>query len=279
MKKTTLFLLVTLLATGLLSCSDHRLGGPASPARLRLRSLQSTAQTGANTFTYSYTYSYDSLNRPVSIDRINNGQTGRAIIAYGDPQQQYTFMANDTRILYLDYPSPSNLQTGSITPYPANWQGANFSTSRYGVVGTKINTSTVFRSYEFSFDTDKQPSSYVDRGSGPTDLNTFSYGSTNGNVTSEQYRYAAGRGDFGTATYSYDNKPNPLFGLLDPSVDLIQRFSRNNVLIRDNVSGRNNVSGTTTYAYEYNAQGLPTKRTATYGGSVIETLLYTYESY
>lgn len=277
MKTATLFLLVTLFATGLSSCLDHRLGGPASPARLRLRSLQSTTQTGANTFTY--TYSYDSLNRTVSIDRINDGQTGRAVIVYGDPQQQYTFMANDTRILYLDYPSPSNQQTGSITPYPANWQGANFSTSRYGVVGTKINTSVVIRSYEFSFDADKQPSSYVDRGSGPTDLNTFSYRSTNNNVTFEQYRYAAGRGDFGTATYSYDNKPNPLFGLLDPSVDLIQRFSRNNVLIRDNASGRSNMSGITTYTYDYNTQGLPTKRTATYGGAVTETLLYTYESY
>jgi YD repeat-containing protein len=278
MKTATLFLLVTLFATGLSSCLDHRLGGPASPARLRLRSLQSTAQTGANTFTYTYTYSYDSLNRTVSIDRINDGQTGRAVIVYGDPQQQYTFMANDTRILYLDYPSPSNLQTGSITPYPANWQGANFSTSRYGVVGTKINTSVVIRSYEFSFDADKQPSSYVDRGSG-IDLNTFSYRSTNSNVTFEQYRYAAGRGDRGTVTYTYDDKPNSLFSLLDPTIGLVQRFSRNNVLIETRTSDRSNVSATTTYAYEYNAQGLPTKRTATANGAVTETLLYTYESY
>lgn len=270
MKTHTLILLIALFATGLFSCSDHQLGGPTSPVRLRLRSIQSAAQIAGTTFSYSYTYGYDSLNRPVSINRINNAQTSRAVIDYGG--------TNATRISYLDYPDPASQQSNSITSYPSNWQGADFTTTKYGLIGTNTNTSVVLRSYQFSFDADKQPSAYTDRGLG-IDLSVFGYRSANGNVTSEQYSYSAGHGDFGTATYTYDDKPNPLFGLLDPTVSLIQRFSRNNVLTRTNASGRSNQSGVTSYAYEYNAQQLPTKRTATYGGAVVETLLYTYESY
>ncbi|QKZ13562.1 hypothetical protein [Spirosoma sp. KUDC1026] len=265
-----------LLAVSLFSCTDHRLGGPASPARLRLQSLQSATPTG--TAAYLYTYSYDSQNRPVSINRAVAGVNTLAIIAYGDPQQKYTYVSNDTRTLYLEYPNSADQRDGTITPYPSMPTGTSFATTKYGLLNSKIYTSNVVRNYNYTFNASQQLTEYSEVGSG-TDVNTFKYTTTGDNITAEQYSYSAGRGDTGTVTYTYDDRPNPLFGLLDPTVSNTQRLSRNNVLTKTNASQKNFNSGLTTYAYEYNGQGLPTKRTATYNGSVIETLTYNYESY
>lgn len=73
----------------------------------------------------------------------------------------------------------------------------------------------------------------------------------------------------------YDDKLNPFFGLMDPNIDPIQQFSRNNrVKFTDNLTNT-----VTTYVYEYNQQGLPIKRTATRNENTLEVLTYTYESY
>jgi len=280
MKKTTIFLLVTLLATGLLSCSDHRLGGPASPARLRLRSLQSTTQTGGTTFTYTYTYSYDSLNRPVSIDRINNGQTSLAIVAYGDPQLKYVNSVQETnRVFFLEYPNPADRTQGQATLYPLPLSPVSFTAKRYALLNSKVYYSIYDRTYQYNFNNTGNLIGFSDVGSSsPIDQNNYGYGYTGENISSEQFSTAAGHGFRGTITYTYDSRPNPFFELLDPKLSVAGRFSRNNVtsLTYSNVS---NSLSNTTYTYEYNAQGLPTKRSATTNGAVIETLLYTYESY
>ncbi len=273
-------IIALLLAGSLFACTDHRLGGPASPARLRLQSLQSVTQSATltGTATYLYTYSYDSQNRPVSVNRTIAGVNSLAVIAYGDPQQKYTDVINDTRTLYLEYPDPADQRGGTITPYPSMVNGTSFNTTKYGLFNAKIYTSTVVRNYFYTFNASQQLTEYSDAGNG-TDVNTFKYTTTGNNITAEQYSYSAGRGDAGSASYTYDDKPNPLFGLMDPTISYTQRLSRNNVLTKTNASLRNFNSGLTTYAYEYNGQGLPTKRTATYNGSVIETLTYNYESY
>ncbi|QJD78946.1 hypothetical protein [Spirosoma rhododendri] len=266
-----------LLATGLFSCIDHRLGGPASPARLRLRSVQSVEQN-SNT-NYTYTYSYDSQNRPVSIDRVFNGKNSLAVIAYGDPQLNYVNNASGANYtFYIEYPDPADKTQGQATPYPLPLDGVSFTVRRYYLLRGKVFSDIYDRTYQYTFDADKRISGYLEIGSSsPIDQNGYRYAYTGENITSEQFSTAAGHGVRGTATYTYDAQPNPFFGLLDPAIDQTTRFSRNNITsVTYSTTSLPNV----TYAYEYNAQGLPTKRTATSpSGTTLGTIVYTYENY
>lgn len=265
-----------LLAINLFSCIDHRLGGPSSPVQLRLRSVQRTAQNGGTN--YTYTYNYDSQNRPVSIDRIINGTNRLAVIAYGDPQLRYVnTLPEANRTFYVEYSNPADQTQGQATLYPLPLDGVSFTAKRYSLLNGKVYYSIYDRTYQYNFDATKRINSFSEIGStSPIDQNNYSYAYSGDNVTSEQFSTAAGHGVRGTATYTFDGRPNPFFGLLDPSIDPTTRFSRNNITsVTYSTTSLPNVA----YAYEYNAQGLPTKRTATYGGAVTETLLYTYESY
>lgn len=265
--------LVTLGFTiSLFACSDHRLGGSLSPVQLRLKSIQRGSLTT--------TYAYDSQNR---LSSISNSDGGLAVVAYGDPDKKYvTTDAEAAKTYFVSFTSASNQAkgNGNITPYPLVLDGASFLAIQYNLVNSKIAYSPRIRDYSYTFDATKHLSVFSDYNdsSGP-DLNTFEYSYTSENITTEKFSMAAGHGDVGTNTYVYDDKINPFFGLFDTSIEVVQRFSRHNVLSSVYVSNRGSATITSTYEYEYNQQGLPTKRTKKQAGSVVEVLSYSYEPY
>lgn len=238
--------------------------------------MQSTSQNGG--INYTYTYSYDSQNRPVSISRVVNGTNSLAVIAYGDPQLRYVNTQPEAnRTFYVEYPNPADQTQGQATLYPLPLDGVSFTVKRYSLLNGKVFYSIYDRTYQYNFDASKRISGFSDIGnSSPIDQNNYGYTYTGDNVTTEQFSTAAGHGVRGTATYTYDGQPNPFFGLLDPAIDQTTRFSRNNITsVTYSTTSLPNVA----YAYEYNAQGLPTKRTATTNGTIVGTIAYTYENY
>ncbi len=99
-----------------------------------------------------------------------------------------------------------------------------------------------------------------------------------------------------TVTFAYDGNVNPFYGVyVIPAsfvygaaygfsfytfyggISNVFNLSQNNVLSATSVVG--STATTTTYAYTYNSANLPTSRTTTTGGTVVETLRYEYENY
>lgn len=107
--------------------------------------------------------------------------------------------------------------------------------------------------------------------------------------------------DASTSTnFTFDDKVNPFYGVFlipapgvfGPSagsgvtnpiytyyggIDNPLNLSQNNVLSAVSVTG--STATTTTYAYTYSSANLPTSRTTTTGGAVVETLRFEYENY
>lgn len=272
-------LVVLLSMAGLLACNPQATQlspSPVTSVQYRLKSVQNTTQNSIGN--YTYTYSYDGQNRPVSINRVNDGVSSLAVITYGDQQLNYVNTAPEAnRTFYVEYPDPADQTQGQVTLYPLPLDGVDFVAKRYYLLNAKVFYSAYDRTYQYYFDANKRINGFNDIGnSSPIDQNNYSYEYTGENVTGEQFSTAAGHGLHGTATYTYDTQLNPFFGLLDPKIDPARRFSRNNAV---SILYSTTSLPTTTYAYDYNAQGLPTKRTTTYNGAVTETLTYTYENY
>lgn len=97
-------------------------------------------------------------------------------------------------------------------------------------------------------------------------------------------------------TYSYDDKLNPFYGvfIIPAPGEFVDspcggpntlyggftnrfNFSQNNLLSAQSSNGTS--TSATPYAYTYNTANLPTSRTTTTGGNVVETLRYEYEPY
>ena len=255
------------IALTLASCSDHRLGGPQSPVRLRLKSFTE----GANTTTYTY----DSQNRVATIAR-PDGSMG--VFSYDDPKQQ--------TIYFYEYPDPADRSKGRTTLYPFDLQPNIYTPGAYILIGkqtgtvdpaviTIINSRNAFdKLYNYSFDTNKRLTVYY-TSSGSDDA-TSRFGSgytyTGENITGSTG--FSGRTTSPVSVIGFDDKLNPFFGLMDPDVDPALRYSRNNP-VKSELSGYPDFLRS--YTYEYNAQGLPTKRTQTAGGTVVTT--FAYEAY
>ncbi|GAB4004722.1 hypothetical protein GCM10028808_02930 [Spirosoma migulaei] len=249
----------------LFACSDHRLGGSLSPVRLRLKTV---AGGGLNT-----TYTYDSQNRLASISKAD-GSLG--IISYGDPDHKYSANGLDNT-LFVQLPNPADQTTGAITLYPRNLDGTTFSATKYSLVNSRPGNYR-FQNYQYTFDANRHISTIysVDPNVNPSgDFFTFTY--TGENITRGAYSYVGGHFNAGVFAYEYDDKINPFFGLLDPDIDPLDRFSRNNRVKSSSSSFSN--TPVTTYEYEYSSQGLPTKRTTKQDGTIVSVLTYTYESY
>ncbi|GEM_PF-5778448 len=289
--RITLVLLLSI--AGLLACNPQVTEPSPSPvtsSQYRLKSVQSTLLgngtliSGPNSLNgATYTYTYDAQNRLTKIDRVRNGQVGQALISYGDPQRTYVGAGgNADYTFYIDQATLSDPTTWSVTRYPLTLDGTNFVAGKYGTyIGPVINTQYNIINYQYRFDTDKHLKSFETSGgpnSGISDYNISQFTYSGDDVGSETYSYSAGHGDSGGITYIFDNKPNPFYSLLDPAISVIERFSQHNTTSQDVASFRTGLSSTR-FAYEYNAQGLPTKRTTNNNGVVTETLAYTYEKY
>lgn len=257
-------LVVLCVALTLFACSDHRLGGALSPARLRLKSFTS----GSNTTMYTY----DNQNKVSTIAR-PDGSLG--VFLYDDPSKK--------SIYFYEYPNPADKSKGTVTVYPTDLQPLTLPPGTYLIVGKRYGTVglafinqvnlTPDKLFSYYFDANKRLASYStsDGNNTGTSVQQTVPMFTNENITQSDYS-AKGAG-LTTTTLAYDDKTNPFFGLMDPSIDVIERYSRNN-RVKTSVPSYNELRE---YTYEYNAQGLPTKRTLTTGG--VEVTMFTYEAY
>ncbi|MVM33595.1 hypothetical protein GO755_26390 [Spirosoma sp. HMF4905] len=255
--------ILLLVPIALFSCNDHRLGGSLSPVRLRLKTT--------NDGTTLVTYNYDSQNQPASITR--NQITSS--IMHGDPQRVLTDSdPYATNVFYIRNSAQAN---STVIVFPPVLSNTSFLATEYGRFNTgKIFFNVPVRKYTYDFDTSGRLTRISDFSDAP-DINGASYEYTGENITKENVFTSAGHGDVYTNTFTYDDKINPFYGLLDPQINARLRFSRNNILTLQS-AGRGAVPNTT-YAYEYNAQGLPTKLTTTVNGNQSGITTFTYESY
>lgn len=245
------------VAMSLLACTDHRLGGNLSPAQLRLKSVSGSLNR---------TYTYDGRNRLATTAKANGALD---VFDYDDVQQfaqvrQFANAADQTR--------------GTRITFPYSFPNRDFFTTYYSFSGSATDPGNQVDQTAYFVDAAK-----------PTQLLGVTRNYLTNNRDFRQYQYSGdnitkatfgiGRVMLGDRLYEYDNRLNPFFGSTDPDLDDIQRFSRNNVVkVTYYPSG---VSAPATevisYGYEYNPQGLPTKRTTTQGGTDVTT--YSYESY
>ncbi|GAB4049976.1 hypothetical protein [Spirosoma litoris] len=251
-----LFVLVA-LAGSLFSCTDHRLGGTLSPVKLRLKTIQSGAAIT--------TYAYDSQNRLATITKSDGSLNA---LSYDDAGKQYTY--------FSEYPKASDQTTGLITLYPYNLSGTSFSATQYPIVNSATFFPVKNATFSYGFDTNKHLTGFYksDGADNASARGGASYTFVGENISTSSPFF--GRTTSPAYSYQYDDKINPFFGLFDPAIDPVQRFSRNNVVKADYPS---NTAMSMTYEYEYNQQNLPTKRTTKQAGTITEVTTYTYESY
>ncbi|GAB3943129.1 hypothetical protein GCM10028805_08860 [Spirosoma harenae] len=254
------------LLLNLSSCVDHRLGGTLSPVRLRLK----TTDDG----TTRTTYSYDSQNQPISITRNQVVNT----IMYGDPQRIYTSSESEANHIFYITPSSSTPGQGEIVVYPPVLTNTRFTATRYNYsTATKIYYSVRLRYFDYTFDGSGRLTSYADRSDTNPDLNSYGYTYTGENITRQDVSTAGGHGLNYRIDYTHDDKINPFYGLWDPEIETRLRFTRNNMISArsQGLSSNDDI----VYTYEYNQQGLPTKRTTVRNGVQSGVLTFTYESY
>ena len=251
-------LLITVgFAIILFSCTDHRLGGDLSPARLRLKTVQSgTAIT---------TYIYDNQNR---LSTISKSDGSLSVLSYDDLGKQYTY--------YSEYLNASDQTKGLVTLYPYTLDGTTFSAKQYPILNSAPYKGVTIATFNYGFDANKHINEYYKSDGDDNAAARIGAGYTSSGENIATSTAFSGRTNSPGYLYGYDDKINPFFGLMDPTLDPAQRFSRNNVVKADLTGYPNNLM---TYAYEYNPQGLPTKRTATSNNTVTTVLTYTYESY
>lgn len=248
------------LVASLLACTDHRLGGVLSPAQLRLKTVSGLLNN---------TYTYDSQNRLATISKPTGGLV---VFAYDDVQKYAELKQFD---------NAADQTSGTRITFPYSFPNKDFSTTIYTFLGTIPNYYNPVD--EVRYTVDPLTPSHVRSvtryyNSSQRDVRVYQY--TGENISKGTFSF--GRVSLGDKIYEYDDKVNPFFGSTDPDLDDIQRFSRNNVVKITSVYPPPPVVGgypdeVITYNYEYNQQGLPTKRTTTRGGTGVIT--YTYESY
>ena len=256
--KYTNWLIALGLAMSLLACTDHRLGGALSPAQLRLKTI-----TGS----LNNTYSYDSQNRLATIAKPTGGLV---VFAYDDVRKYAE---------YKQYDNAADQTSGTRITFPYSFPNQDFSTTIYTFSSTIPNYYNPVDEVRYTVDP-LLPSHLrsVTRYFMSTQRDVRVYDYRGDNIT--KGTFSTGRISLGDKAYEYDDKINPFFGSTDPDLDDIQRFSRNNVV--KITSSYPPIAGgyadqVVTYQYEYNQQGLPTKRTTTQGGTDITS--YVYESY
>lgn len=252
--KFTPYLLALAVAIGLLSCTDHRLGGVLSPAPLRLKTVSGFLNS---------TYTYDGQNRLATITKATGALD---VFVYDDGQQfaqvrQFASAADQTQGIRLTFPYRFPNQDFLTTYY-------SFSSSTIGL-GSQVDQTAYFVNPARPTQLQGVTRNYL---SSTRDVRVYEY--TGDNIT--KGTFIIGRVTLGDRIYEYDDKINPFFGSTDPALDDLQRFSRNNVVKITPVAppGGGPASPVISYSYEYNPQGLPTRRTTTQGSSDVSTFLY-----
>jgi hypothetical protein len=251
----SLFLFVGLSAI-LGACTDHR-QGELAPNRLRLKR---TISTYAN-FPGTTEFSYDSLGR-------------EAGFTYGNFKGSFTYNVRGQVATYI-YAGPVISVVNGYTNYEGERNEFIYdSPTALRIIRNTLVTfngqyfqdrSLIERVYNYTLDGQNKPLGQYNTALvlGGQDIRSSSYAYLGGNIVTEKGS-VCGRCYETTTTYQFDDKLNPLYGLIGPGITEVQRSSRNNVIksVLADV-GRPDIEATTTY--EYNTQGLPTKATSPTG--------------
>ena len=297
MNTTRLFsgLIVLLLISELLSCTDHRI--PAvTPGinRLRVKSITQQLTPVSSVSTVS-AFSYDNQNRLSSILAYQVPDSASAPVE--NTVYQYDAQNRLTQAQHSVVRRGSNLETYTFV-YNSAGQLSNFG-----------NSPSTF-SISLQYDAANRVSSYS-KGISVAGLQSSGGGAltfTGNNLTASSETFSIIRSGgpsipvFSRATsstYTFDDKLNPFYGIyiipapgvflpgagvgsfgpfytLYGGIDNSFNLSQNNVL---SVVTSGTSTATTTCAYTYNAANLPTTRLTTSGGSVTEILRFEYEPY
>ncbi|QJD80057.1 hypothetical protein [Spirosoma rhododendri] len=235
-------------------------------ARLRIKSVGTESRKTV--------YSYDSQNRLASIISADGN---RVECIYGDNEKRYL----DIRLYYGlgDY--------GTTTQWPYDYPNPTSGSSRQGIVrqikNGKVDSTWngITNGISYSLTTDNL---YITMWLGPPPGNTsglqhFRYSYDGRNLTRQYFNYV--NNPIYITSYEYDDKINPFYLSIAPTISETARFSYNNVTkisISQTPYQATPVSSLTTFSYEYNSRGLPVRRTATTDGKS-STVDYTYETY
>ncbi|QKZ13115.1 hypothetical protein [Spirosoma sp. KUDC1026] len=238
------------------ACTDHR-QGELAPNRLRLKRSISTY---AN-FPGTTEFSYDSLGR-------ESGFT------YGNFKGSFTYNIRGQVATYINAGPVISVVNGYT-----NYEGERNEFIYDSPTALRIISNTLValagrylpdreftrRIYNYTLDGQSKPLGQYNTGPilGGQDVRSSSYAYLGDNIVTEKVSNC-GRCYETTATYQFDDKLNPLYGLIGPGITEVQRSSRNNVIksVLADV-GRPDIESITTY--EYNTQGLPTKATSSTG--------------
>jgi YD repeat-containing protein len=250
----------------LTTCSDRQSLVPATPLRFRLKATTDSV-SGSRT-----EYVYDSQNRLLSFTREDNSKAS----FLQDEQNRYQ---------QFDY-IPGSLIPGSPprrTKFIYKQNKPDFTTETY-ILQNGVETFTFLRNYTFDSTNHLIQIRQTDRDGAL--FRNYKYEYVGDNITTEQV------GPYGRFSvsyfYTYDDKPNPYYGLIAPNSILTtnsptsnedyrwgtRQFSRNNVV------KTNYVTETYRSEYKYNDQGLPVEETDfAFRGNVVAKVAFMYESY
>lgn len=283
------------------ACTDHRVPAVTpglGTSRLRVKTI---IQDRPNSPTEVSAFSYDGQGRlgliitfqlPDSIA----GPAERSVYQY-DAQNRLTQLRRDI------------VRTGGFEPNLSETYTVNYNAA--GQVSSLNHSPSTF-SIRPLYTPDNRVSGYsknisvgglISNGGG-----AFTFSGNNLTNATERYTIIRAGGSsmpvFDSSvntTYTFDDKVNPFHGVyIIPApfrdgfayfqtstptnyytyyggVNNLLNLSQNNVLSAVAVVG--SASATTSYAYTYNSNNLPTSRTTTTSGAVVETLRFEYETY
>lgn len=262
--RTSLLVVVSLLV-GLAACTDHlQPTEPTSQPQTRLR-LKRTVSTSPG-FPGTTEFVYDQQGR----------QT--AFIYLGD-RADFTYNAASrlSSILFA-YQTTVDI-TGEQTLFSYNdaQRQVRSTLSLLTTVNGQYTPSSQLKTSTYTFDTSfNKPVSLVDSSRNPATVSTTTYTFTGDNLTRTRNQ-SSSQPNQTAFDYSYDDKPNPFYGLIGPGITDARRFSRNNVaktVVTNGLGTATESQSQLMIQYEYNAQGLPTRAVA---GPT--QLTYEYETY
>lgn len=287
-----------LALVGLLSCNDHRIPNPTPGAnRLRVKSItRNLPDNKADVSQFEYdgqgrlskiiayqtpdsslaavevsTYEYDAQNRMTKLTNEIVRRSGTS----PNPVETYSYAYNALgQITGVSYGNNVPGNSGSLIRMAVQYDGNN------RIVGSTTALETGFFTYDA--------------------IDVFTY--TGNNITTRMFGSNIARNNprvppvaASTATLAYDTKINPFYGLpvipapgnfpsfltgtLAPNayfggVSNSQNLSQNNLHSVAFAGGQSTI-----YAYNYNADNLPTNRVVANGSVSPETLQFSYEPY
>ncbi|WP_128545248.1 hypothetical protein [Larkinella soli] len=292
MKKTSLFLGKLLLILLILSaCQDHR-NPPVTPGSstdlLRLRSISRAGEQGTARVTL---FSYDGQNR---LSQLLTYQTPDSSVA---PVENTTYSYDDQN--RLSEVKRRIVRRSGLDPVPEEIYKLTYNpAAQLSEMTYDNNQGDNHWLLQLYYTPQNQPASFRKSfstgGLSYQEVHTLTF--TGKNLTQDvsvntATRLVPGLGTI-TTDFSYDSQRNPFYGIFiipapfqsllsAPQLGLLNYYSYfggiDNLL---NLSPNNATSaGPLTYEYTYNGEGLPLTRVTKEGGTVTESLVFTYETY